>query len=210
MRHPRHSGAAGGRGVQPPLEVLASDEDGIRLLARPCRPRVSFPELRASVDLCAHVDRLPRTRLNRLLVRIEIVRGLVVPQRHAQPRSPLSRRPRHPVPVPRARVPVRQGRCVQGRPSDLDRVFAVAIGAFAFYLPILTASEIDRGQWRPRACSAQVLSKERSPGQAAKRFEGQAREAFHTRTANVGSQNFRQLEYAARSTFSPRTSSPRT
>ena len=36
-------------------------------------------------------------------------------------------------------------------------VFAVSIGAFAFYLPILTASEIDRGQWRPRACSAQVL-----------------------------------------------------
>ena len=66
-----------------------------------------------------------------------------------------------------------------------------------------------RGQ-RIRGGLRVPTSKERSPGQAAKRFEGQAREAFHTRTANVGSQNFRQLEYAARSTFSPRTSSPRT
>lgn len=36
-------------------------------------------------------------------------------------------------------------------------VLAVSIAAFAFYLPILSSRELDRGQWRPRACSAQAL-----------------------------------------------------
>ena len=36
-------------------------------------------------------------------------------------------------------------------------VLAVSAAAFAFYLPILTARELDLEHWRPRACSAQAL-----------------------------------------------------
>jgi dolichyl-phosphate-mannose--protein O-mannosyl transferase len=36
-------------------------------------------------------------------------------------------------------------------------IVVVAIAAFLFYLPILSARPLDRAAWRPRACSAQAL-----------------------------------------------------